>query len=314
MNCHQLRIIYAGTPDFSVPTLQSLVGSDHEVVAVFTQPDRPAGRGRKLLASPVKQTALSFSIPVFQPETMKGNNNYRQIESLKADIMVVAAYGMILPERVLNIPILGSINIHASLLPRWRGAAPIQRAIEAGDNQTGITFMQMAKGLDAGDILYKTQMAIGRDTNAQQVHDELAQQGARGLLKILPMLCEGRIKPAPQDESLATYARKLHKKDAQIDWSKSALQIHKQICAYNPFPVAHTQLDGLTTRIWRSEVVSEFGSAGGEGEVVSTNDGKLDVACGAGVLRILFLQLSSKKAIDAQAFLNGRDVLGSRFG
>ncbi len=313
MNCRKLRVIYAGTPDFSVPALQALFDSDHVVIAVFTQPDRPAGRGRKLVESPVKQLALQYSIPIFQPETMRGSESQIQIELLQADVMVVAAYGMLLPESILNTPVLGSVNIHASLLPRWRGAAPIQRAIEAGDSETGITFMQMDKGLDTGNMLHKTFMVISQDCTAQQVHDQLAHQSAHGLLEMLPKLCGGELKPQIQDGDLSTYAHKLNKKEAEIDWSESAYQIHKKICAFNPFPVAYTKLGDMSLRIWKSKLISKKGYAGGCGEVVRAENGTIEVGCGTGVLQIVLLQLPGKKVMDARSFLNGHKVLSRYF-
>ena len=313
MNCQRLRVVYAGTPDFAVPALKALIDSDHEVIAVYTQPDRPAGRGRKLTASPVKQCAEWYEIPVHQPVTLRDSDAQQALADLDCDIMVVAAYGLLLPQAVLDIPRLGCINIHASLLPRWRGAAPIQRAIQSGDSESGVTIMQMAKGLDTGDMLGKKTVAIGAQTTAGELHDKLAELGRHGLLEIIPALCRGEIVPEVQDDSLANYAGKISKQEAEIDWSLDAIQIHRTICAFNPFPVAFTHLDGKVVRLWRSRLC-EAKMKGEPGEVVYAAEGEIRVATGHGFLCIDELQMPGKKAVTADQFLNGRQLHGRRFG
>lgn len=313
MNCQRLRLVYAGTPDFAVPALKALIDSDHEVIAVYTQPDRPAGRGRKLTASPIKQCAESHGIPVYQPVSLRDADAQKALTKLDCDIMIVAAYGLLLPQAVLDTPRLGCINIHASLLPRWRGAAPIQRAIQSGDSESGVTIMQMAKGLDTGDMLGKKTVAIHAQMTAGELHDKLAEMGRDGLLEVLPSLCRGEISPEIQDDSLASYAGKISKQEAEIDWSLDAKQIHRSICAFNPFPVAFTHLDDKVVRLWRSSL-SEAEWEGEPGEVVYAANGEILVATGEGLVRIDELQMPGKKAVTAEQFLNGRQLLGQRLG
>ncbi len=314
MKCQQLRIIYAGTPEFAVPSLQALIESTHKVVAVYTQPDRPAGRGQKLKQSPIKQLALNHGITVYQPESFKAPSCKDQLATLGADVMVVAAYGLLLPVDVLNIPRLGCVNIHASLLPRWRGAAPIQRAIAAGDTETGITLMQMAKGLDTGDMLYKSTVPIATDTTAQEIHDQLARAGAEGLLATLSELCTGVIHPEKQNDEFSCYAPKINKREAEIDWNQSAFVIHKKICAFNPFPIAFTRLGDKHLRIWRSRIINETKNLANPGKVMRAGDGEIHVACGQGLLGLMKLQLPGKKPLDVEIFLHGRDLLSQDFG
>ncbi|MDO6459988.1 methionyl-tRNA formyltransferase [Granulosicoccaceae sp. 1_MG-2023] len=313
MNCQQLRVVYAGTPDFAVPALAALHDSAHELIGVYTQPDRPAGRGRKVAMSAVKTFALEAGLPVFQPLSLKDEAAQAELAALAPDIMVVAAYGLILPESVLRIPALGCINIHASLLPRWRGAAPIQRAIEAGDKETGVTIMQMAKGLDTGDMLLKKHLPIGPDSIAAGVHDALAELGAQGVLEVLPGLCEGTLKGEVQDDSQANYAAKISKEEARIDWQRPAAEIQRKIAAFNPFPVAFTELDGKALRLWRARLVSEAVS-GAPGTVTVSPGKDILVATGDGTLALELLQLPGKKALDAATFLNGRDIAGRQLG
>lgn len=313
MNCQHLRVIYAGTPEFAVPALAALHASAHDVVAVYTQPDRPAGRGRKVAMSAVKQFAVEAGLPVFQPLSLKDKAAQDELASLKADIMVVAAYGLILPVAVLQTPTLGCINIHASLLPRWRGAAPIQRAIEAGDAETGVTIMQMAKGLDTGDMLLKKSVPITADTIAASLHDTLAGLGAEGVLDVLPGLCEGRLKGEVQDDSQANYAAKITKEEAEIDWTRPASEIARKIAAFNPFPIAFTSLEGKSLRIWRGHV-AEVAVSGPPGTVTVSDAHEILIATGEGTLALDSLQLPGKKALDARTFLNGRDIAGLRLG
>lgn len=315
MNCQKLRIIYAGTPDFALPALQALLNSDHEIVAVYTQPDRPAGRGRKLRASPVKQFALDNDLAVFQPESLRNEEAQDTLHSLNADVMVVAAYGLILPVKVLQTPKLGCINIHASLLPRWRGAAPIHRAIEVGDKQSGVTIMQMAKGLDTGDMLLKVTAAINVNTTTGELHDQLAALGSEGLLQALEGICLGNIRPEVQDESLVTYAEKITKQEARINWQDTAVNVHRKICAFNPFPVAFTSLDDKALRIWRSELCQEEVPVDAvPGEVLISRDNEIRVATGEGCLCLLQLQLPGKKSLSVNEFLNSRELSGVIFG
>ncbi|MDH5368649.1 MAG: methionyl-tRNA formyltransferase [Gammaproteobacteria bacterium] len=299
-----LKIIFAGTPDFAATALAALIKSAHQVVAVYTQPDRPAGRGRKLQASPVKQLALENNIPVLQPENLKETEAQEILRSFHADVMVVAAYGLILPQFVLDIPRLGCLNIHASLLPRWRGAAPIQRAIAAGDKESGITIMQMNAGLDTGDILQLAPCPINDDDNGGSLHDRLAEIGANAILKTLNDLDSGKIKPQAQDDSLATYAHKLDKQEAQINWQNSAVEIERLIRAFNPWPVAFTILNNKTLRIWQAQVLQQVSDAEA-GTVISCDKKGIDISCGEGVLRLLKLQPSGSKVMDVAAFMNG---------
>lgn len=301
-----LNVIFAGTPDFAAVALEALINSSHNVIAVYTQPDRPAGRGRKLQASPVKKLALENNIPVFQPESLKDKEEQQKLANLNADIMIVAAYGLILPQAVLDIPRLGCLNIHASLLPRWRGAAPIQRAILAGDKESGITIMQMNAGLDTGDMLSKTSCSITEEDSGGSLHDRLAELGAESLLTTLDDLVAGEITPEVQDDNHATYARKLEKQEAQLNWQQSAQQLYNQVRAFNPWPVAFFVVDDKTVRVWQSEVVKEVTNAGNlPGTIINTNKKGIDVACGEGVLRLLQLQPPGKKPMDAASFLNG---------
>lgn len=315
MNCQQLRVIYAGTPDFAVPALQALLNSEHKVVAVYTQPDRPAGRGRKLRASPVKQFAIEHNLAVLQPESLRNEEVQGRLQSLNADVMVVAAYGLILPVKVLQMPKLGCINIHASLLPRWRGAAPIHRAIEAGDEQSGVTIMQMAKGLDTGDMLLKLSAPIGIDTTTSELHDQLATLGSEGLLEVLTGICAGNVQPKTQDESLVTYADKISKQEAKINWQDSAVVIHRKVCAFNPFPVAFTSLDDKVLRVWRSELCEHpVPATAAPGDVLFAQDNEIRVATGDGCIRLLQLQLPGKKPLAVNEFLNSREISGMTFG
>jgi len=307
-----LKIIFAGTPEFSVPSLRALLESEHQVVAVYTQPDRPAGRGRKLTASPVKQLAVEHGIPVRQPKNLKGESDLVDLESLQADLMVVVAYGLLLPSRVLEAPRLGCVNVHASLLPRWRGAAPIQRAILAGDTETGITIMQMDVGLDTGPMLLTRACPIDGEDTGGSVHVRLADLGAEALTAAMPGIADGSIEPQVQDDAQATYAGKLSKQEAQIDWNQSAAVLDRQVRAFNPWPVAQTLLSGEVLRIWEAEPLT--GEAAEPGRVVAASKEGIDVATGGGLLRIRTLQLPGKRAMGAGDFLNARAVEGVLLG
>lgn len=310
---HPLKIIYAGTPEFAAVALEALLNSRHEVCAVYTQPDRPAGRGRKLTASAVKQLAQQHGIPVYQPENLKSPEEQARLAGFGTDVMVVAAYGLLLPAEVLAIPSMGCLNIHASLLPRWRGAAPIQRAIEAGDAQTGITIMQMDVGLDTGDMLHRVATPIGPTDNAQTLHDRLATLGAEALLHTLEALPEARAKAEKQDDSQACYAKKLSKAEATIDWQRPATELARLVAAFNPWPVAQTQLGEQVLRIWQAEALPPQGSTQA-GQVIQAERQGIDVACGDGVLRLLRLQLPGGKPLSCAEFLNAHTLAGVSLG
>jgi len=312
-----LKIIFAGTPDFAVPSLQSLIDSPHEIVAVYTQPDRPAGRGRKLTASPVKQCAEQAGIVVEQPESLRDEEAQQRLADYEADIMVVVAYGQLLPPVVLAMPRLGCINVHASLLPRWRGAAPIQRAIAAGDSETGVTIMQMARGLDTGDMLAKVATPIEPNETASELHDRLASLGNQALLDVLGQLQDGTADPEAQDESQTCYAAKLSKDEAPLDWSAKVEAVQRQVSAFNPFPVATAQLGEETLRIWRSQISDESTTEKfSVGDIIRVDKKGIAVQTGAGVLIILELQAPGKKRLSAADFVNSRPILreaGNRF-
>jgi methionyl-tRNA formyltransferase len=307
-----LRILFAGTPEFSVPPLEALLASGHAVVGVYTQPDRPAGRGRQLAASPVKAVALAHGVPVHQPPNFKAPQDVAALAAIGADLMVVVAYGLLLPQAVLDAPRLGCVNIHASLLPRWRGAAPIQRAVLAGDTETGITIMRMEAGLDTGPMLHVRGLPIAADETGGSLHDKLSRLGADALLEALPGIEAGTLVPRAQDDALATYARKLQKAEAVIDWGLAAAAIERQVRAFNPWPVAETRLDGETLRVWRAQAIA--GEGGRPGEVVAASREGIEVATGAGRLRILELQPPGRRAMAAREYLNARDLAGAVLG
>ena len=298
-----MKIIFAGTPHFAAAALQALLMQQFDVVAVLTQPDRPAGRGMRPSASPVKQLALGQGLPVLQPASLKHAEIQRELAAYAADVMVVAAYGLLLPQTVLQLPRHGCLNIHASLLPRWRGAAPIQRAILAGDDETGITIMQMDAGLDTGDMLLKKTCPIGAHDTAQTLHDKLAALGAAAIVEALPLLQQGQLAPLPQDAAQATYAAKLTKVEAQIDWRDDAGQIARAVRAYNPFPVAYALFDATPVKIWQASVRDE---AGGEpGTVLGVEKNGILVACGRGALCLEVLQRPNARALPAAQFMQG---------
>ncbi|HKT42011.1 MAG TPA: methionyl-tRNA formyltransferase [Rhodanobacteraceae bacterium] len=307
-----VRLVFAGTPDFAVPGLRACVESGAEVVAVYTQPDRPAGRGRKLAPSPVKQVALATGIPVEQPESLKQAEAQARLRNYAPDLMVVIAYGLILPRKVLAIPRLGCWNVHASLLPRWRGAAPIQRAILAGDSETGVCLMQMEAGLDTGPVLLSESTPIHTDDTGGTLHDRLAGIGARVLAEGLRRAIAGEaLHATAQPETGATYAHKLEKSEAELDFSRPATELERMVRAFDPWPVAEAALAGERVRVWAASAMPAAKEQAGEspGTIVAASKHGIDVACGEGVLRILKLQRAGGRVIDAADYLNARPEL-----
>lgn len=338
-----LNIIFAGTPEFAAFTLKTLLASNHSVSAVYTQPDRPSGRGRKLSPSPVKKLALAANIPVYQPNSFSGyppssydphppfghprnecgagslpqagegnllepkRGEGSSLEQHQADVMVVVAYGQLLPSAVLKIPRYGCINIHASLLPRWRGAAPIERAIEAGDKMTGITIMQMDEHLDTGDILDQVYCPIASLDNSASLSERLATIGAEALLKTLSAIEKGSLNPTPQDHQKATYANKISKQEAEINWQLSAEVLARKVRAFNPRPVAFTEINGQPLRIWEAQALNTPSTAA-PGTVISSSKQGIDVETGEGVLRLLTIQAPGGRALSSSDFLNSHST------
>lgn len=308
-----LSVVFAGTPEFSVPALRALIASNHQVIAVYTQPDRPAGRGRQLSLSAVKQCALEHHIPIEQPPSLRDPAPIARLAALAPDVMVVVAYGLILPAAVLAIPKYGCVNIHASLLPRWRGAAPIHRAVLAGDRHTGISIMQMDPGLDTGPVLLERRSEIGTRETTASVHDRLATLGAEALLDALGEIASGAVAPHAQPVDGATYAAKIRKEEAVIDWQQSALQIDRQIRAFNPWPVAQTIWRGAQLRVWSGESVDRTTNEK-PGTVIQADGHGIHVATGAGVVSLTQVQLAGRKPTSAAEFLNANAVMGETFG
>jgi methionyl-tRNA formyltransferase len=302
---NKLKLIFSGTPDFAARHLAALLSSDHEVVAVYTQPDKPAGRGQKLTASPVKELALTHNLPVYQPASLRNEEAQAELAALGADLMVVVAYGLILPKVVLDTPRLGCINVHGSLLPRWRGAAPIQRAIWAGDSETGVTIMQMDVGLDTGAMIRKVSCPIAADETSTSLYDKLAGLGPQALVDTLNAMAAGDTAAEQQDDSLANYAQKLSKEEARIDWSMEAVAIERCIRAFNPWPISWFEVAGQTIKVWQAEVVdSNHGQPAGT--LLKADKQGIDIATGKGVLRLLTLQPPGKKAMSVSDLLNSR--------
>lgn len=298
-----LKIIFAGTPQFALPALEKLYESTHEVCAVYTQPDRPKGRGQKVQMSPIKQYAIENNIPICQPETLRDPQQETLLKAFGADVMIVVAYGLILPKTILKIPKFGCINIHASLLPRWRGAAPIQHAILAGDKQTGVTIMQMDEGLDTGDILKQQAIKIGANDTSQKLHDNLSELGANLLVDVLLELETNELKPQKQKNNLATYANKIAKKDAEINWADEAAKIEREVRAYNAWPITFSYLNKNLVRIWESEVI-EKEHVFLPGTITHVDKKGIEVACGNNLLLLKEIQLSGGKRSKISEFLN----------
>jgi methionyl-tRNA formyltransferase len=305
-----LRLAFAGTPEFALPALEALLSAGHEIVGVWTQPDRPAGRGRKLVASPVKRRALEHALTVYQPATFKSADAVLHLETVAPDIMLVVAYGLLLPAAVLTIPRYGCINIHASLLPRWRGAAPIQRAILAGDTETGITLMQMDQGMDTGDMLDVSKTLIRDDDTAQSLHDRLAALGAAAIAELLSRLPD--VERVPQNPRAATYATKLTRAEARVDWSSPASEIARRVRAYNPWPVAFTYWRGEPLRIWAAQEISTTTSEM-PGTVINSSSAGVDIATGEAILRITEMQAAGKRRMPAADFVAGHALMNERF-
>ncbi|OFZ70163.1 MAG: methionyl-tRNA formyltransferase [Betaproteobacteria bacterium RBG_16_58_11] len=308
-----MRLIFAGTPDFAAAALRDLITAGHDIALVLTQPDRPAGRGMKLTPSAVKVVALAHGLPLFQPASLKDSAAQQQLSAAAAEVMVVAAYGLILPQAVLDIPPCGCLNIHASLLPRWRGAAPIQRAILAGDHETGITIMQMDAGLDTGEMLSKHAIPIEEGDTAQTLHDKLAALGGKAIVEALNALQQDQPVPEAQDNAQATYAAKLTKEEGLIDWTKKpAWEIAREVRAYNPFPGAQTQWQGESLKLWTAQAIDAVGEPG---VVLAADKTGIVVACGQGALRITELQRAGGKRLTAAQFLAGCALgAGERLG
>ena len=305
----KLRVVFAGTPDFSVPCLEACRASGAEVVAVYTQPDRPAGRGRKLTPSPVKQAAEAAGIPVEQPESLKSAEAQATLAAYAPDLMVVVAYGLILPRKVLAMPRLGCWNVHASLLPRWRGAAPIQRAILAGDAESGVDLMQMEAGLDTGPVLLERRTPISRDDTGGSLHDRLAALGADVLAEGLARVMAGEtLASRPQPEEGVTYAHKLDKAEARLDFHRAAIELERQVHAFDPWPVAEGDVNGELLRVWAARAIEGSGTPG---SVLHMSREGIDVACGDGALRITALQRAGGKPITAADYLNALKTRGS---
>ncbi len=298
-----MRIVFAGTPEFAAEHLKALLGTQHQVIAVYTQPDRPAGRGHKLMPSPVKQLAVEHGIPVYQPATLRVPEAQAELAALQPDLMVVVAYGLILPQVVLDTPRLGCINSHASLLPRWRGAAPIQRAVQAGDDESGVTVMQMEAGLDTGPMLLKVSTPIAPSDTGGSLHDRLAALGSQAVIQAVDALAAGNLTGEVQDDSLANYAHKLNKDEARIDWSRPAVELERQVRAFNPWPICHSTLNGEPLKV----LAATLGEGSGQpGQILAASKDGLTVACGEGALRLTRLQLPGGKPLSFADLYNSR--------
>jgi len=298
-----MRIVFAGTPEFAAEHLKALLGTQHQVIAVYTQPDRPAGRGHKLMPSPVKQLAVEHGIAVYQPATLRAPEAQAELAALQPDLMIVVAYGLILPQVVLDTPRLGCINSHASLLPRWRGAAPIQRAVQAGDSESGVTVMQMEAGLDTGPMLLKVTTPIAATDTGGSLHDRLAVLGSQAVIQAVDALAAGTLTGEVQDDSLANYAHKLNKDEARLDWSRPAVELERLVRAFNPWPVCHSTLNGEPLKV----LAASLGEGSGQpGQILAASKDGLTVACGEGALRLTRLQLPGGKPLSFADLYNSR--------
>ena len=300
-----MKIIFMGTPDFSVGTLEALVEAGHEVVLAVTQPDKPKGRGKEMQFTPVKECALAHNIPVYQPKKIREPECIEELKKYQADVCVVVAFGQILPKEILEMTPYGCINVHASLLPKYRGAAPIQRSLWAGDTETGVTIMQMDVGLDTGDMLYKLSCPITAEDTSGTLYDKLAELGPQGLITTLKQLADGTAKPEVQDETLVTYAEKLSKEEARIDWSLSAAQLERCIRAFNPWPMSWLEIEGQPVKVWKASVIDTTTKAA-PGTILEANKQGIQVATGDGILNLLSMQPAGKKAMSVQDLLNSR--------
>ncbi len=302
------RIIFAGTPDFAAVSLGALLEAGHTPVAVLTQPDRRAGRGKKVTASPVKALALEHGLTVLQPASLRSDDAAAELAALEPDIMIVAAYGLILPQAVLDIPRAGCLNVHASLLPRWRGAAPIQAAILSGDENTGVCLMRMEAGLDTGPVFASDEFAIGDDESAGELHDRIAEAGGRLLVRHLEDIVDGRLDAVPQDDADATYAGKISTADAELDWQRPALELARTVRAFNPVPGAWFMLDEERIKCWQARVID--GDGGSPGQVVAAGKDGVHVACGDGTLSLVRLQRPGRRSVSAAEFCSQLELAG----
>ncbi len=309
-----LTVGFAGTPSFALPALEALARSPHRIAAVLTRPDRPAGRGQAIVASAIKGRALELGVPVLQPASLRTPAAIEALRALELDALIVVAYGLILPREALAVPRLGCLNIHASLLPRWRGAAPIERAILAGDTQTGVSIMRMQEGLDTGPILAQRVVEIAPLESAGELHGRLARLGAELMIETLEALGRGAARETPQPEAGVTYASKIEKREALIDWSEDASSILRRIRAFNPRPVAETRLAGVQLRIWEAVLAAPSGSIAAPGTVLAASGEGIEVACGRGAIRLERLQLAGRKPLGAREFLNAQSLAHARLG
>jgi len=309
-----LAVVFAGTPEFALPSLEAIAASRHRIAAVLTQPDRPSGRGRSIAASPVKERALALGLPVLQPASLKGADAAAGIVAFAPDVIVVVAYGLLLPPAILALPRHGCINVHASLLPRWRGAAPVARAIQAGDARTGVCIMRMEPGLDTGPVMLRRETAIGAHEAAGELEARLADDGGIAIAEALEVLAAGRAAFQPQDDPQATWAAKLTKAEARLDWREPAVQLERQVRALNPWPVAETTLDGAQLRIHEAEATAAPGHGPVSGTILGTDGAGISVMTGDGALRLRRVQLPGRRVVGAAELANARQLTGKVLG